>query len=274
MDVRELVDRATANYSELPPVPFRPDMPDADAYLATPDRLAWALGWIGANAIVQARYAGSGIDALPIFHPENGWDRFLLTRRMTAQTFRNESANRFGMLMLSGEDPPRLTKVNEETRVAFGSRLRDDPVATIDDLCSRIPHRPVPDGDLGYRWRDRQRMYPILYQVVTELIVDFPGLIAAREIFVDDQPVDGAYHPLYLHAVALKPGLVYDWFMVQFGERAAFFRIHGGQSIYETNRRGWATVKKQLADETPEAIRSRILAWLRIEGEPDQKTVD
>src|SRR6188508_2194765 len=61
MNVRELVQRAVANYDGLSPAPFSDDMPDATAYLATPDRPAYALGWIVASAIVGARYADSGI---------------------------------------------------------------------------------------------------------------------------------------------------------------------------------------------------------------------
>jgi hypothetical protein len=114
----------------------------------------------------------------------------------------------------------------------------------------------------------------MLYNVLTELVLDYPGIVVAREIYVDNEPIDGAYHPLYLHSVSLEPAMVYDWVLVQHGDRSCFFRAHGGYSIYETDRKGWATVKKQLRDCTAEEMRARILSWLRIEGAPDQSTVD
>lgn len=273
MNVGELVQRAIANHEGLPPAPFSPDMPDETAYLATPDRLAYALGWIVASAIVNARYADSAIDALPVFSPERGWDRFLLTRKTSSDQFRQESANRYGMIMLDGEDAPRITTPSGETKLALGTLLRENPEKAIEDVLALFPSKGLTQSDLGKRWRERKQNYPILYAAITELVVEHPGLIAAREIFVDDQPVDGKYHPLYLHGVSIQPALVYDWFLVQHGERAAFLRIHGGQSVYETDRGGWSTVKRQLQAEDPDGILRRIRSWLRLEGQPD-KSID
>lgn len=273
MNVRELVQRAIAKHDELPPAPFSDDMPDATAYLATPDRLAYTLGWIVASAIVSARYADSAIDVLPVYSPDAGWDRFLITRRTTSDLFRAETANRYGMIVLSGEDAPRITSPSGETKLALGPLLRGDPERAIAESVALFPFRPLPQPDLGKRWKDRQQHYPALFAAVTEIIVDYPGTIAAREVFVDNQPVDGKYHPLYLHGAATQPALVYDWFLIQNGERAAFFRVHGGQAIYETERGGWSTVKRQLSQEDPDGVRARILAWLRLDGAPD-KSVD
>jgi hypothetical protein len=272
--IREQVELALANYGDLPQIPLTDTISEADAYLATPDRVTFALGWIVANQIVQARYADSAIDALPIYHPENGWDRFLLTRRVTSDRFARETANAYGMIMLTGEDAPRITMPSGTTRLALGKALREDPEKAIAEALALFPPGPLLPLDLGMRWNDRKIAYPMLYGVLTDLIVEYPGLVVAREIFVDTEPVDGAYHPLYLHGVALEPRMVYEWVLVQYGEHACFFRVHGAQSIYETNRKGWATVKKQLNKETPEGARQRILAWLRIEGEPDPSTVD
>lgn len=274
MNVSEQVERAIQNYADLPQVPYRDDMPEEEAPYATPDRLTYALGWVVANAIVQARYADSAIDALPIFHPEHGWDRFLLTRRVTSKQFEKETANSHGMIMLSGPDAPRITMPSGKTRAGLGTTLRNDPDKAIAEALALFPRGQLLPLDLGMRWKDRKRVYPMLFNVITELILDYPGMIAAREIFVDNEPIDGAYHPLHLHGVALEPAMVYDWVLVQYGDRSCFFRAHGGYSIYETNRGGWATVKKQLSDSTEEEARKRILAWLRIEGEPDQATVD
>lgn len=273
MNVRELVQRAIENHEGLPPVPFSNDMPDSDAYLATPDRVAYALGWIVASVIVNARFADSGIDALPVFSPDSGWDRFLITRKTTSDEFRSESANRFGMIMLTGEDAPVITRASGEVRLSLGTLLREDPDRAVEEIVALFPSRTLPKADLGKRWKDRQKNYPVLYSTVTEIIANYPGTIAAREVFVDNQPVDGKYHPLYLHGASLEPALIYDWFLVQNGERAAFFRTHGWQSVYETARGGWSTIKRQLANEDPDGVRARILSWLRLEGEPD-KSID
>jgi len=273
MNVSELVQQAFEKHEGLPAAPFSPDMADDVAYLATPDRLAYALGWIVASAIVNARYADSGIDALPIFTPDGGWDRFLLTRKTTADIYRQESANRFGMIMLTGEDAPRITRASGETRLALGTLLREDPERAIAEAVALIPRRPIEKPDLQKRWKDRQKYYPQLYATAAQIVVEHPGTIAAREIFVDDKPVDGKFHPLYLHGAATSPALVYDWFLIQHGERATFIRTHAGQSIYETDRGGWSTVKRQLTAEDPEGMKARILSWLRLEGAPD-KSID
>src|SRR5688572_23242055 len=131
MNVREQVELALKNYSDLPPAPMGEDLPESDAYLATPDRLSFALGWVLANAIVSARYADSALDALPIYHPENGWDRFLLTRRVSGDAYAAEKADSHGMIMLTGEDAPRLTRPSGATKVSLGAKLREDPEAAI-----------------------------------------------------------------------------------------------------------------------------------------------
>lgn len=275
MEIRKQVELAIQNYGELEQVPLNDDTPEDVAYLATPDRLSFALGWIVASAIVATRYADSAIDALPVYHPETGWDRFLLTRRTTGKVFASETANRFGMLMLDGKDAPRLTKPSGADKITLGKALRDDPEKAVASVLSEVRAGSLLPLDLGMRWRDRQRTYPLLYAAVAELITEHPGVVAAREIYVDDQQVDGAYHPLYLHGAAPQPTMLYDWFLIQYGDRAAFFRTHGGQSIYETERGGWSTVKRQLsAEESVEGMKQRMKAWLRIEGEPDQKGQD
>lgn len=275
MDIREQVELAIRNYSELEQAPLNDDTPEDVAYLATPNRLSFALGWVVANAIVSARYADSAIDALPVFHPETGWDRFLLTRRTTGKAFATETANRFGMLMLDGKDAPRFTAPSGTNRLTLGKGLREDPSKAVLPVIQQVRGVSILPLDLGMRWRDRQRNYPRLYAAVTELILEHPGVVVAREIYVDDQQVDGAFHPLYLHGAAPQPTMLYDWFLLQYGDRAAFFRTHGGQSIYETERGGWSTVKRQLSDEeSVDGMKQRMKAWLRIEGAPDQQGKD
>lgn len=218
--------------------------------------------------VVQRRFRKCGIDALPIYHPENGWDRFLLTRRVTSQEFKNESANKFGMIMLDGDDAPRLTTPGGKTILAMGPQMKEDPIAVLKAMLKHIPREEIGEGKHGGRWKDRRRVYPRMFRSVTELIVANPGLVAAREIFVDDKPIDGAYHPLYLHGATLEPKILYDWFMVQLGRWAVFCRTHGGQTIYETERRTWSTVKKQLSEEEDyEGIKRRLEGFLRLKPE-------
>lgn len=244
--------------------------PDPDSHLLVPDRQAYAWGWAVASAIVRARYADSALDALPVIHPEHGWDRFLLTRRVTSNVFAEDTANRFGMILLTGEDAPVITRPSGTPLLALGPLFREDPEKAIAEAVALFPSYGLPKDDLGGRWRERKRQYPRLYRAISGLIAEQPEMLAAREVAVDTQPVDGAYHPLYLHGITKRPIVTYDWILVQWRDRAAFIRTHGMQSIYETDRGGWSTVRKQLGNEqNVEAIQKRIRAWLRIEGEPD-----
>lgn len=247
---------------------------DIDNHLTVPDQEAYAWGWRVASAIVSARYADSALDALPVIHPENGWDRFLLTRRVSSDSFAGDSANRFGMILLTGDDAPVITRPSGAPRLALGSLLRENPDKAIAEAVALFPKYGLPSDDLGRRWKERRKNYPRIYQAIAELIEENPGMLAAREIAIDTEPVDGVYHPLYLHGVTKFPTVSYDWFLVQWGDRAAFIRTHGQQMIYETDRGGWSTVKKQLAAEPSiEAIKKRVRGVLRIEGGPD-KAVD
>jgi hypothetical protein len=262
------VQLAIKNYEGLEPVKPSPDDPDKFSGIETPNRLAFALGWIAANVVVQRRYRKCGIDAIPIYHPENGWDRFLLTRRVTSTMFKDEPANSFGMIMLDGEDAPRLTTPGGKTILAMGEAMKEDPIAVLKQMLKHIPRQELPEGNHGGRWKERRRAYPREYRAITELILENPGTVAAREIFVDDKPIDGAYHPLYLHGAALEPKILYDWFMVQLGRWAVFFRTHGGQTIFETERRTWSTVKKQLNEEEDYAgVKQRLEGFLRLKPE-------
>lgn len=247
---------------------------DFDTHLTVPDRQTYAWGWAVASAIVNARYSDSALDALPVIHPEHGWDRFLLTRRVSSDAFAGDSANRFGMILLGGEDAPVITRPSGAPRLALGPLFATDPEQAKAQAVALFPSYGLPSDDLGGRWKERRRHYPRIYQAVAELIGEHPGMLAAREVAIDTKPIDGVYHPLYLHGVSKLPTVTYDWFLVQWQDRAAFIRTHGQQTIYETDRRGWSTVRKQLAAEpSVEAIKQRIRGWLRIEGEPD-KSVD
>lgn len=247
---------------------------ELETHLTVPDQQIYAWGWAAAAAIVRARYADSALDAIPVIHPENGWDRFLLTRRVSLKMFEGETANRFGMILLTGEDAPIITRPSGAPRLALGPLFREDREKALAEAVKLFPSYGIPTDDPGHGWKRKKQQYPRIYRAIAELVEEYPGLLAAREVAIDTKPIDGVYHPLYLHGFTQWPTVTYEWFLVQWQERAVFIRVHGHQSIYETDRRGWSTVRKQLAyEQNIEGIKTRIKAWLRIEGEPD-KSVD
>lgn len=273
------VTTALARYGHLAPLPLNQQITPATFYLSTPERLAFALGWVVANQIVQARFPTSAIDALPVFHPENGWDRFLLTRRVSAAAFKHQPANEFGMLLLSGEDAPRFTTPGGKTLLPLGRSLCTSPHETIQELLARIPQPPTGTVDAHrIHRREAAPKYPLYFNAVTELILEHPGLVAAREIYIDDQAIDGQFHPLYLHAVDLlpegrgvnAPRLTHNWFQLQVGERFAFFDRRGTRAVFRNERGSWARVKRPLSDEPDELVKARIAGWLRLDdARPD-----
>lgn len=286
MGPREQVELAIANYSSLPPAPLDDTITPETFYLATPNRLAYALAWVVANAIVQKRFLRTGIDVLPVFHPENGWDRFLITRRVTGKDFAYQPANEFGMLMLSGEDAPLLTTPGGKTRLALGAALQQDAEAAIAEVLKLIPSRSIKDEGKHLRTYEQAPKYPAIHQAVVDLIVENPGLVAAREIYIDAEEIDGQYHPLYLHAAELtamgpddRSGVnvattTYRWFQLQLGDMFVFFDKRGNRTVYRTDRQTWARVKKQLRDGPDEDIYERIAGWLRIGDRQPNPEVD
>ena len=280
----ELVDQ---NYVQLPPIAISDSMDPADFYLSSPNRTAYARCWVLASAIVNAKYIQCGVDVLPVFHPENGWDRFLITRRVTGETFAYQPANEFGMLMLDAEDAPVYTSPGGKTRVKIGDRL----TAEFDDVEREILEyvdAPLIDaGSNKLMTHEQAEKYPMLLRAVVELIAEFPGLIAAREIFIDDEEIDGQYHPLFLHAAELTgmgpddryganvATTTYRWFQLQYGDQFAFFDKRGTRSVYRTDRGTWSRVRSQLADEpTLEGCKARIKGWLRLDGCSPDESID
>jgi hypothetical protein len=137
-----------------------------------------------------------------------------------------------------------------------------------------VPQVGLIPGDHERCWHVRGQKYPDIYHAVARTIVENPGHIALREIFVDEQQFEGTFHPIYLMTGALTKGLTYNWFALEGPEHVAFFMADGSSTIYQTDSGSWATVGKQLNEEDRDAIRRRILSWLRIEGQPDRATVD
>ncbi|HEU5422371.1 MAG TPA: hypothetical protein VFU72_02425 [Nitrolancea sp.] len=268
-DLKQLVETALRNYEN-----YAPPAEDAEsASLAIPDPLGYALGWIVADAIVQDRYLRAALDALPICHPENGWDRIVITRRVTCLLCQEEPADWFGTLMLTGEDAPIYISP-EGKELPLGTLLRQDPEAAVARVLELCTLSDLPEGDHANCWHARAVRYPDLYHAVTRIIAEHPGVTALREMYVDEEQIDGAFHPIYLMTGALSKGLEYGWFAIENADYTAFFRVTGEQSVYFTDNGTWSTVGKQLTEEDNEGIRRRLLSWLRIEGKPDRATLD
>ena len=227
----------------------------------------YALGWIVANALVAARYRRSAIDAWPTFDPDHDWDRFLLTRRLSCAWCGQDAPGAFGEIELRGDDAPRLTGTGVD--VGLGRLLRDDPARAVGRVLDLVPAPELPAGDHAGCWHERAGVYPTVFAVATELILAHPGVAAARELFVDDRHLDGTYHPLYLHGIVTRPGLIYDWFSFEADERMAFVRINGEQAIYETDDGAWRSVNPRFASDDIAEIKRRLRSWLRIGGRPN-----
>ena len=262
MDLGERVATALRNHGPG-------EAPAADQELVIPNRLGYALGWVVASAIVGARYRDSALDALPVCHPERGWDRFLLTRRVSCDLLAGEPADSFGLLLLDGEDAPRLANPDGSTRLALGPLLRDDPERAIARALELLPPVGLVEGNHDRCDHVRAEQYPTLYAAIAELILEHPGLLVAREIYVPAEAIDGGYHPILLHTARSHSQTVYGWFGIEGPHYAAFCRIGGEYAIYETDAGNWSGVRKQLAEEDQEGMKRRIRAWLRLAGQPD-----
>ena len=287
-DISELVKQATDNYEDLAPIPLDDSIQPETFYRATPSPLGYAYGWILASAIVNARYEKTAVDVLPVFHPENGWDRFLITRRVSGTAFQYQPANEFGMLLLDSERKISYTSPGGKPRVAVGERLREGDQSVVDEILRHID--PPPLGSIEEnRLREHEEApdYPDILRAIAELIVENPGLVAAREIYIDDQEIDGQYHPLYLHAAELTnmgpddryganiATTTYRWFQLQLGELFAFADMRGIRAVYRTDRQTWSRVKKQLTDEESlEEKKARFKAWLRLDGHVPDPEID
>jgi len=282
--IRDRVDVAIRNYAELPQTRMGPEITPETFITATPDRLAFALAWVVANEIVASRFLSSGIDAIPVFHPENGWDRFVISRRFSGKAFAFQPANEFGMLMISTDDGPHLTTPGGKIRLKLGQMLRDDPDGAIDAMLSHIPDPGFTSSDDGKLTpREKSARYPEYFQVVTDMVLDHPGLVVAREIYIDSEEIDGTYHPLYLHAVELTPDgakgqnlarLSHNWFQLQYGDLFAFLDRRGTRAVYRTDRGTWSLVTVQIVDEPIERISERMRGWMRLDGRSPDPAVD
>ncbi len=261
--------RAIAHYRNVEPrtIPVdHPEMPE----LATPDRLAYAVGWVLAAAIVGSRYRTSAIDVLPVYHPEHGWDRFLVTRRVTCRLSATEPADSLGTLWLGEEDAPVFT-VGQSVRLALGKLCKEDPAEAMRRLLFAVPAPRLRHGEHAQCAHLHAERYPTIYRVTAELIADYPGLIVARELFVDDQPIDGSYHPLYTASGGRLTGWTYEYFQYLAGERILFLKIDGRLATFEIEPGIWRTEEAPCQDEM--ALRRYLEERLDL-SEPGRPIID
>lgn len=232
-----------------------------------PCPLACALGWITANTIVANSYRRCAVDVVPVEHPDHGWDRFLITRRTACDLRSNERADSLGVILLRGDDAPILAAPDGTVLLSLGDRLSKDPDEAIRRVLDLVPAPGLVSGDHEMCWHKRAGdIYPVLYDVITHLLIENPGIVAAREIFVDDQQVDGAFHPLYIHTAGKTTGFTYDWFGVEREGHLAYMRLHGHQAVYRTDRATWATSTKRLVDLSWSEKKAQISTWLRLQA--------
>ena len=269
---------AIENYAGLEPVSIESEMDLDSLYLSTPSRLAYALGWIAAAAVISSHYESSAIDVLPVFHPENGWDRFLITRRVSCSDHEEEPADQFGLISLSGDGAPSLVMPRSGGTIPFGDQLQQQPEQTVERLTGAIPDPGLSSADHSECVHTVAGMYPKLVNIVAKMIAEHPGLVVCREIYIDDRQIDGEFHPLYLHAVELParvegdrpPGPVatttYNWFQFQYGDWFAFMSIDGRRAIYQADQTTWRRASSPPIDERDGPVGSQIAEWLRLSG--------
>lgn len=240
------------------------------------DEQRWvrAAAWTAAATIVGLRYADSAIDALPVQHPEYGWDRFLLTRRVSCQACATTSADEFGQISLRGEGAPLLLHPDGSTAVALGPLLADDPEAALAAIEAHMAPIGLTDSDHTNCWHSMAPAYPRIFGAVAELVLAYPELEALREIVVDAEFADGTMHPIHLHTGGQALGDIYDWWALLAEEYVAFVHIDGRQSIYQSPHGTWSSVTKQLDTETDSAMKERLRGWLRLDAEPAAPEID
>lgn len=220
------------------------------------------LGWRIANAIVRERFQAAAIDAIPIYSQAHGLERFVLTRRLACVHRQADAPDAFGTILLHGDDAPCL--IAGEERTTLDAAMLSTPETVTETLRRLVPAPDPGPGNHDGCWHVRAAPYPGLYEAVSRLIATHPGTTAGRAVYVDDQHLDGTYHPLYLHGVVTQPGFVYDWFSVEAGAHSVFIRINGEQTLHQTERGAWRAIGPVLREASADEIGRRLRTWLRL----------
>lgn len=267
------IEKVQRRHADPPPISGEA-RPTITAAQEPPNRRGYALGWLAASQIVADRFLDSAIDAIPVLHPERGWDRILITRRTSCRLLGDEPSNAFGMIELASRNAPRLTNPDGEVLLSLGDLFEADATNALDKLRAHFARIGLVEGDHAECAHQHATNYPHLYGVIARLIADYPDLTAAREIVVDDQIIDGAYHPLYVHTAERGEPLRYDWFALQSASTGftAFVRINGRQSVFRTDRHTWASPQVRLNSLSEAEVRRTVLSWLRVTPGPVDQT--
>lgn len=243
--------------------PFTPEDPSCNG-IQSQNNLANALGWLAGSVVVGQRFLDSAIDVIPANHPESGWDRFLITRRVSCILQSNDPPTAFGTIMLTGPDAPHIVNSSGETLLSLGPILSSNPEAAYDQILGVFPRAGLESGSHQACPHEYAAFYPSLYKLVAEMIINTPGISAARELFVDDKMEEGAYHPLYIHTGTYGVGLNYDWFAIELNESTVFVDITGNQIVYRTSKGTWASPGLRISAEQPEIAKQWLLQQLQV----------
>ena len=174
----------------------------------------------------------------------------------------------FGLILLRGDNAPHLASRDETIQLSLGELLRQDPGAAIRNLLDLVPEPRFDSGDHQRCWHTRAaKEYPLLYDVITHLIIEHPGLIAAREIHIDEIQVDGAFHPLYIHTGGQITGFTYDWFGIESGDALTYIRLHGRGAVSRTERGTWQSSEMPIGSLDWTAMRTEIATRLHLDNE-------
>jgi len=266
--IADQVKLALERYAGLAHLGYVQDASDTERRIQTPDPGAYALGWIVANAIIQQRYASSGIDVMPVYHPDSGWDRFLISRRVACNHRTQEAADRFGSILMREDGSLQLLDRDGTPQLDLSDHLRRDPDGAVQEVLDRIPTPGLGPANHERCWHVRAAgEYPLLYDVIAHLVIEQPGLIPAREIYIDDAQTDGGFHPLFIHTAGQVTGFNYDWFAVESGAGLVYIRLHGHGIVFRTERGTWRSEAIADSDLNRFTLKVNLANRLRIDPE-------
>lgn len=230
----------------------------------TPDRTSYAIAWLIASLVVEHRFPETALDAIPLYAPAIGWDRFVLTRRISCDHCDAELANAFGQLQLGPGGTVNLTDPAGTVQVAFFPAEADQLLARLDHVLQALPVLELRAGDHRSCQHRRAPLYPQVFTTMARLVAAEPSLVVAREIFIDVDLIDGMRHPLWAHTARQESGYTYDWFGLRRARSntAAFVRISGQQVIYRTDRSTWASHSLEAESLTTEVLSGQLQSWL------------
>jgi len=146
--------------------------------------------------------------------------------------------------------------------------LRSAPQRAIAAVLDLLPPVGLVAGDHAQCWHERATIYPTLYGVVTDLIVERPEVTAAREVFIDERLRD---YMVALVTATRKPreiGLVDLAPLIAFGAspRATLAFSEASRAIAFLRGRGYV-IPEDVKEIAKDVLRHRILLTYEAEAE-------